>query len=169
MNKALVAAFFAALLFHIILLFVILPGQKTSVISVADGGQVRVSMGSLRLVSDKVAPIKKIVGREAVESAAQGEAANEYLAGIRRKIELAKSFPEAARRQGIEGTAQIEFVVLVDGQAGGIKLAQSSNNQILDNEALATIKRAAPFAPIPQELFNSSQIILRIPIVFELK
>lgn len=168
MNKALVAAFLAALLFHAVLLFVILPGQRVSVISVADGRQVRVSMGSLRLVSEKVAPVKKIVGREMVESEAKGEQTNEYLAGIRRKIELAKSFPDAARSQGIEGTAQVEFVVLVDGRAGGIKLAQSSKNQILDDEALTTIKRAAPFAPIPAS-FKSSQITLRIPIVFELK
>jgi len=103
-----------------------------------------------------------------IENAAQGEAANEYLAGIRRQIELAKSFPEAARRQEGEGTAQVEFVVLADGRAGGIKLVKSSNNQVLDDEALATIKRAAPFAPIPAS-FKSSQITLCIPIVFELQ
>lgn len=63
---------------------------------------------------------------------------------IRRKIEKAKHYPILARARKMEGVAVLSFSIKASGDVESLLLVKSSGAQILDEEALATVKRAAP-------------------------
>lgn len=83
------------------------------------------------------------------------------LAEIRARIERAKRYPMLARRSEIEGVALVSFQINASGQPESVHLKSSSGQPVLDDEALATIQRAAPFPPYSKPL--------EIGIRFELK
>ncbi|MEA3493130.1 MAG: energy transducer TonB [Candidatus Margulisiibacteriota bacterium] len=109
-----------------------------------------------------------LLGRSGKNKNNKGKLRNQYFAEIRKRIEVAKKYPKLARERDFEGNSEIEFVILSNGKVQDIRLVNSSDYQILDNEALATIGRASPFPPIPEE-FGESRIKITIPLVFELK
>lgn len=96
------------------------------------------------------------------------EILKEYQMRIINKIDQNKSYPEAARSQSLEGKVHIKFIINYDGLVKSVEIIKSSGSQILDNEAIAIIKRCSPFPPIPPEL-NLLQLNLRLPIVFKLE
>lgn len=55
------------------------------------------------------------------------------------------------------------FTVSRGGGVSGVRVSRSSGNPALDNEALATIRRAQPLPPIPPEVPQSS---LTFPVPF---
>ncbi|GEM_PF-3533715 len=67
------------------------------------------------------------------------------LAAIRIKIEHAKHYPELAQKSGIQGRALVHFQINDRGLPQDIILKNSSGSQILDQESLKTIQRAAPY------------------------
>lgn len=81
-----------------------------------------------------------------------GGGTNAVLAQIRAKIERAKRYPMAARRMNMQGVAQVHFAINPEGQPSGLALKTSSGYPLLDDEALATIRRAAPFPSYSEPL-----------------
>lgn len=67
------------------------------------------------------------------------------MAEIRNKIERAKRYPALARARKIEGVVSISFLMDPAGKVQTINVVNSSGSSILDEEALAAVKRAAPF------------------------
>lgn len=67
------------------------------------------------------------------------------LAEIRSRIEHAKNYPLLAKKMSLEGKALIQFQIDEAGNPQNIILKNSSSSKILDDEALATIQRAAPY------------------------
>ena len=96
------------------------------------------------------------------------EAMLRYQDMVKQRIEEVRRYPSRARRQGIEGTVYISFVVLSNGASRDIKIIRSSGSKILDKEAVATIKRANPFPPMPQEL-NEALNPMGVFIVFNME
>ena len=80
------------------------------------------------------------------------EAMLRYQDMVKQRIEEARRYPSWAKRQGIEGKVHLSFVVVANGTTKDIKIIRSSNSKILDEEAVATIQRANPFPPLPQEI-----------------
>jgi len=74
-----------------------------------------------------------------------------YFASIKRKIELVWQYPYDAAVQGIQGELQIDFVIGRNGKLESIELVRGSGHKILDDEAIRSIRKAAPFDPIPAE------------------
>ncbi|MDO8462331.1 MAG: energy transducer TonB [Deltaproteobacteria bacterium] len=70
---------------------------------------------------------------------------NPTLATIRENIERAKRYPAEARRQRQEGVVSVQFQIDASGNAQSVTLLESSSHILLDEEALATIKRGAPY------------------------
>lgn len=68
---------------------------------------------------------------------------------LRDRIERAKQYPPEARRQGMEGTAEVEFQVAKDGSVKEVMVVRSSGFPILDHASTETIRRAAPLPVIP--------------------
>lgn len=86
---------------------------------------------------------------------------NAILAEIRSRIERAKRYPMLARKLGLTGVSLARFQIDPSGRPQSVSLKSSSGQKILDDEALATIQRAAPY-PLYAEP-------LEIGIRFELK
>jgi protein TonB len=91
-----------------------------------------------------------------------------YLQSIYQKIEKYKRYPRLARDRGIEGSILVEFVLDSNGKLLHNQVLRSSGFKILDREALLTIRRAAPFPKLPAHQM-AGQVVLKIPITFELK
>lgn len=86
---------------------------------------------------------------------------------VKQRIEAARRYPLWAKKQGTEGITRLYFNVLADGRARDIKIVRPSGSNILDEEAVATIKRAQPFPPVPKEI-SSFSIGMEVAIVFSL-
>ncbi|MFA4973178.1 MAG: energy transducer TonB [bacterium] len=78
-----------------------------------------------------------------------GAGGNPVLAKIWRKIDRSKYYPSAARRRGIAGAPSVTFALNEDGGVKWLKLARSSGEAVLDDAALATVKRAEPLPYYP--------------------
>lgn len=79
---------------------------------------------------------------------------------ILEKIEAAKWYPRVARKRGLEGVTVVKFRIAPDGNVMDIMIDQASGFSILDNAAIKTIRRAAPFPH-----FDS---LLKVAVTFKL-
>ena len=77
-----------------------------------------------------------------------------YLLQIRRKIEGLWSYPPQALSEKQEGEAVIRFTIDAGGALDGNYVTSTSGSSILDEGALAVVRAASPFAPLP-ETFTS--------------
>ena len=98
----------------------------------------------------------------------QEEAMLRYQDMVKQKIESCRRYPPWAKKQGFEGTVHIKFTILSTGFTKNIKIIKSSGFNILDKEAISTIKRAQPFPPIPEEMKVSS-LTMEVSVVFTLQ
>ncbi|OGQ25789.1 MAG: hypothetical protein A3B79_04635 [Deltaproteobacteria bacterium RIFCSPHIGHO2_02_FULL_50_15] len=74
------------------------------------------------------------------------------LAEIRARIDSVKRYPLRARTMKIKGTSEIQFRILANGSVDHLHIIQSSGSPLLDEEALATVKRAGPLPYYPKPL-----------------
>lgn len=73
---------------------------------------------------------------------------------VQRKLRRALRFPKGAG--SAKGEVQVRFVIAASGSVSGIKVVASSGHPLLDQEAIATVRRAAPFPAIPADAGRSS-------------
>jgi TonB family protein len=78
-----------------------------------------------------------------------------YLLLIRRRIEGLWTYPPQALSEKREGNAVIRFSINTSGGLASYYVASSSGSPILDEGALACVRDASPFAPLPDS-FNLS-------------
>lgn len=74
-----------------------------------------------------------------------GDGRDRTLAEIHARIERAKRYPMMARKMNMEGVSFVRFEIDAEGKPQELSLKESSGFPLLDDEALATIRRAAPF------------------------
>ena len=98
----------------------------------------------------------------------QEEAMLRYQDMVKQKIESCRRYPSWAKKQGFEGTVHLKFTILSTGLARDVEIIKSSEFNILDKEAISTIKRAQPFPPIPKEMKVLS-LTMEVSIVFTLQ
>jgi len=82
-----------------------------------------------------------------------------YFASIKRKIELVWQYPYEAAVAGIQGELILDFVIARSGAVNSVTLVRSSGSKILDDEATRSIRKAAPFDPIPAQYKIASLLI----------
>jgi protein TonB len=82
---------------------------------------------------------------------------------IQRHIRDKLIYPPEARRSGIQGVAELSFVIHIDGQVSNVRITVSSGSETLDASAVEAIYSAAPFRPPPH------QARLVIPVAFRLR
>lgn len=73
---------------------------------------------------------------------------------VQRKLRRALRFPKGAG--SARGDVAVTFTVAASGSVSGIKVVASSGHAVLDQEAIATVKRAAPFPAIPADAGRAS-------------
>ena len=84
-----------------------------------------------------------------------------YLNSWRRKVEGIGNlnYPEQARRNKLYGSLRLMVAILPDGSLKEIELLESSGHQILDDAAIRIVRLAAPFAPFPDELRQTTDVL----------
>lgn len=87
---------------------------------------------------------------------------------VKQRIEERRIYPAWARKQGMEGMVLVSFIILANGEVKEISLIRSSGSSILDQEAINTIKKSSPFAPIPKGT-GAYFIQMDVSLVFTLR
>lgn len=75
---------------------------------------------------------------------------DKVLAEIWKKIDRNKYYPSIAKRMQIEGSPRVTFEITGDGGINWVRLSSSSGNDILDDAAMETIRRATPLPYYPK-------------------
>jgi TonB family protein len=92
-----------------------------------------------------------------------------YQSMIFAHLQKFKRYPPEARRRGIQGTATVSFVIDASGRLVSVSLVASSGAAILDSEAVALVRRAVPYPPMPPGT-NERQITVRsFPVRFGIR
>ncbi len=84
-----------------------------------------------------------------------------YLHSWRRKIETIGNlnYPQEARRRKLYGDLRLMVSVLPNGALNEVVLLQSSGHPVLDDAAIRIVRLAAPFAPFPDELRQTTDVL----------
>ena len=84
-----------------------------------------------------------------------------YLNSWRRKVETVGNlnYPQEAKRRQIYGSLRLLVALLPDGKVKEIDLLESSGHPELDAAAIRIVRLSAPFAPFPDELRRSTDIL----------
>jgi protein TonB len=88
-----------------------------------------------------------------------------YKARISLRLNQYKKYPPEAMSKGLKGIATVSFRISAQGRVSASRLTKSSGETVLDQEALALLRRSSPFPPIPVELGLGS-LDLNVPISF---
>ncbi len=97
---------------------------------------------------------KAAAGGKGKKSEGGSGASSKYPGQVQVRVSRATRYPSSAK--GSNGEAHVTFTVAADGSVSRIALSRSSGNAALDDAALAAVRRAAPFPPIPEDAGRSS-------------
>jgi protein TonB len=95
-------------------------------------------------------------------------AISSYFARVQAHLLRHRVYPAEARSSGITGVASVVFSLGRDGRVLSASLARGSGHAVLDQAAVAMVRRAAPFPPIPSEI-AVSRLEMGAPIRFDLR
>ena len=79
-----------------------------------------------------------------------------------------KHYPAQAIDRGLEGRVDVRLVIGADGTPAAVLVKRSSGHEVLDRQAVDTMRRATAATPIPPALRNR-EIVVEIPLLYELK
>jgi protein TonB len=82
---------------------------------------------------------------------------------IQRHIRENLVYPQQARQSGVQGVAELSFVIHTDGHVSNVRITVSSGSETLDASAVEAIYAAAPFRPPPRR----SRLVM--PVAFRLR
>lgn len=88
-------------------------------------------------------------GKEAAAEQAKAAYLKEHFVYIRDRITGSISYPRMARKMGWCGQVKIAFVVCEDGGVSELRVLESSGFNLLDRNAIDTVKSVAPFPRPP--------------------
>ncbi len=90
-----------------------------------------------------------------------------YYGQIAGWIDANKEYPVAAKKDKEQGTVVVSFTIDRNGQLLSSAIKKSSGFPQLDQAALATLTRAAPFPPIP-DFIGKDTLSIAVPIDYSL-
>jgi protein TonB len=90
-----------------------------------------------------------------------------YLARFRQRVQESLIYPLAARRQGAQGTVELDVLLEASGRVRDVRVVRSSTNALLDEAALETVRHLGA-VPFPDSLPRRT-LLIRLPLVFELR
>ena len=83
-------------------------------------------------------------------------------------IERNKAYPPAAQARGETGVVQLAFSIDRQGHVLASQVVRSSGHAALDQETLATVRRAQPFPPPPADL-PGAKFDFTVPVRFNIR
>ncbi len=96
--------------------------------------------------------------------AQQRRAEEDYLVGVIRKLSQYRFVPQA-QAASADGMVVTKITLARDGRVLDVALARSSGFAVLDQGVIDTVRRASPFAPLPNDLAGA-QVSLTVPIAY---
>jgi periplasmic protein TonB len=84
------------------------------------------------------------------------------------QIERHKAYPPAAQSRGENGVVQLAFTLDRQGHVLSSQIVRSSGHPALDQESMATVRRAQPFPPPPIDL-PGAQFAFTVPVRFNIR
>lgn len=87
------------------------------------------------------------------------------VSAYRRKVHARVLSAAARSGVGITGKVVVNLTIAANGSASDIRLVRTSGNPVLDRIALAAVRRASPFPPIPREA-GRTRWAFTLPMVF---
>lgn len=88
-----------------------------------------------------------------------------YIEDLKARIASSMGYPDLARDLDLKGRVKVRLRILADGRIKEALVIDSSGSPLLDNSAVETIKRLAPFPAFPDTV-NTKEITIDIPIVY---
>ncbi|ALP51901.1 hypothetical protein Tel_01415 [Candidatus Tenderia electrophaga] len=84
-----------------------------------------------------------------------------YLDAWRRKIERIGNlnYPDAAKRRGLSGSLILDVAINANGTIRQITVLRPSGHKILDDAAQRIVRLAGPYAPLPPEMLEDTDIL----------
>lgn len=113
-------------------------------------------------------PVTVAIAPAAVPEGPDAAGLRQYRLALAGEARRYRSYPEAARRAGLSGVAEVRIVVEADGAARSAQLSRSSGHALLDAAALEMLGKAAPRASLPDSLRGQNFAVL-LPVVFEVE
>ncbi len=103
--------------------------------------------------SPRVRRLTSVSARQAVDAY--------YLQSWRRKVETVGNlnYPEEARREQLYGSLRLMVSITPDGALKDVRILDSSGFKVLDDAAIRIVRQAAPFAPFPEEMRQSTDVL----------
>lgn len=95
-------------------------------------------------------------GKNGSSATAGNASASNYPGKVVSKLRRALRSISRSARAKAQNDVHVSFVVNASGGVGSVRIVQGSGSADLDNAALETVRRAAPFPPIPPESGRSS-------------
>ncbi|MCT7375288.1 TonB family protein [Chelativorans salis] len=131
------------------------PAQKKTQTSAGSGG--RDTQNARRGSTQSGQSAKANRGQAAPRATASGNAAlSNYPGKIVSRLRRALRYPSAAKRERLRGEVQVAFTIAGSGAVSGVRVVRSSGSPVLDQAAIETVQRAAPFPAIPDGAGRSS-------------
>ncbi len=101
--------------------------------------------------------LERYRGEDTVELGNQGRKYAHYLNRLKHRIESRWEYPPEAYANKKTGTAVLQFSIAGDGSLLSACVLSSSGFEDLDSGALAVVRAAAPYDPLPEQ-FNLSRL-----------
>lgn len=96
------------------------------------------------------------------------ESTDDYIVRLRAWLSRHKEYPQAARRNEVEGTVRLYLVIDQNGHIVTKRITQSSGSELLDRAAEQMLARAQPLPAMPSTM-QRNRLELVVPIVFSLR
>lgn len=107
------------------------------------------------------------VAADAPDNAAIDDARRRYLAALGPLLRKHLVYPPAAQQRGLEGRVMLNLRIARDGSVQALTIQRSSGEPLLDDGALATVRRAMPLPPLPTSLPEAA-LDVNVPLSFGL-
>lgn len=86
---------------------------------------------------------------------------------LRNRLEELKHYPALAKANHWEGNVIVQAIIKADGTVGDVRVAESSGNTLLDEEALTVMRKVSPLRLKYQ--LEGSQMTILVPISYRLE
>ena len=78
------------------------------------------------------------------------------------KIDHSTVYPASARRDRLEGTATVRFLIKPDGTICSPRVTKTSGHRVLDDGAIETVKAGGPYLPFPRGVSRPVGVTMKI-------
>ena len=124
----------------------------------------RTEIGSLQNTLDNNSrALSETPKKRRISASTKEYAAAAYMRAWEMKVERIgnMNYPQEAKDKGINGSLMLSVDIQPDGSVppDGIVISRSSGHQILDDAAVRIVRLAAPYAAIPEDVLNGSDML----------